>query len=70
MVLQIESKLMEATTKLEQELAQEQAARLEAEISAKMAQKKSDEEIRKLRDHLEKAHEELRKRGDKGCAIL
>ncbi|KAL5073431.1 hypothetical protein RYX36_012415 [Vicia faba] len=66
----IESKLMEATTKLEQQLAHEQAARLEAEKSAKVAQKKSDEEIQKLREHLEKAHEELRKRGDKGCAIL
>lgn len=70
MVLQIESKLMDATTKLEQQLAHEQAARLEAEKSAKVAQKKSDEEIQKLREHLEKAHEELRKRGDKGCAIL
>ncbi|XP_058756936.1 immune-associated nucleotide-binding protein 9-like isoform X2 [Vicia villosa] len=66
----IESKLMEATTKLEQQLAHEQAARLEAEKSAMVAQKKSDEEIQKLREHLEKAHEELRKRGDKGCAIL
>jgi len=63
--------LKEATKRLEKQLAEEQAARLRAEDSAKLAQKKSDDEIRKLRKHLEKAHEELRKRGDKGgCAIL
>ncbi|XP_004506417.1 immune-associated nucleotide-binding protein 9 [Cicer arietinum] len=67
----IESKLREATTRLEQQLAEEQAARLRAEDSAKVAQKKSDDEIQKLRKHLEMAQEELRKRGDKGgCAIL
>lgn len=65
----IESKLKEATTRLEKQLAEEHAARLKAEDSAKLAQKKSDEEIRKLREHLDKAHEELRSRGG-GCAIL
>lgn len=63
--------MREATTRLEQQLAEEQAARLRAEDSAKVAQKKSDDEIQKLRKHLEMAQEELRKRGDKGgCAIL
>lgn len=65
----VETKLREATTRLEKQLAEEQAARLEAEEKAMRAQKRSDDEIRKLREHLEKAQEELRKRGDR-CAIL
>lgn len=69
MVLQVETKLREATTRLEKQLAEEQAARLKAEENAMRAQKRSDDEIRKLREHLEKAQEELRKRGDR-CAIL
>ncbi|XP_020214683.1 immune-associated nucleotide-binding protein 9 [Cajanus cajan] len=66
----VESKLREATTRLEQQLAEEQAARLKAEENAMLAQMRSDDEIRKLREHLEKAHEELRKRGEVRCAIL
>ncbi|GLU22266.1 hypothetical protein SLE2022_383550 [Rubroshorea leprosula] len=57
----VESKLKEATSKLEQKLVEEQAARLEAE---KMAQTISNNEIRELTAHLEKARiqtEALRK---------
>lgn len=68
--MQVESKLKEATARLEQQLAEEQAARLKAEESAKLAQIKSDDEIRKLRKHLEMAQEELRKRGENRCVIL
>ena len=56
--------------RLEEQLAEEQAARLKAEENAMLAQMRSDDEIRKLREHLEKAHEDLRKRGGGGCAIL
>ncbi|KAL2329416.1 hypothetical protein Fmac_022843 [Flemingia macrophylla] len=66
----VESKLREATRRLEQQLADEQAARVKAEEKAMLAQMRSDEEIQKLREHLEKAHEELRKRGESRCAIL
>ncbi|XP_061362833.1 immune-associated nucleotide-binding protein 9-like isoform X2 [Gastrolobium bilobum] len=66
----VESKLREATMRLEQQLAEEHSARLEAEKNAMLAQKRSDDEIRKLREHLEIAHEELRKRGESRCAIL
>lgn len=71
----VESKLKDTTHRLEEQLAKEQAARLEAELSAKEAQKKSDNEIRKLREYLERAQretEELRGRSaDRGvCNIL
>ncbi|KAH0712089.1 hypothetical protein KY289_008048 [Solanum tuberosum] len=70
----VESKLKETTHRLEEQLAKEQAARLKSELSAKNAQKKSDEEIRKLREYLERAQretEELRGRSDRGaCNIL
>jgi hypothetical protein len=59
-----------STKRLEKQLKEEHAARLKAEDNAKLAQKKSDNEIRKLRKNLEEAHEELRKRGGNGCAIL
>lgn len=68
---------MKATTdRLEQQLAKEQAARLKAEASAQEAQMKSKDEIKKLRDSLERAqreNEEFRKRAaneNGGCAIL
>ncbi|KAJ6859032.1 immune-associated nucleotide-binding protein 9-like [Populus alba x Populus x berolinensis] len=64
----VEMKLKEATGNLERRLAEEQAARLRAEESAQLEQRKSNEEIRMLRERLEKAHEELRNKG--GCAIL
>ncbi|PHT54013.1 hypothetical protein CQW23_08475 [Capsicum baccatum] len=69
----VESKLKETTHRLEEQLAKEQAARLKAELSAKEAQKKSDDEIRKLREYLERAQketEELRGRSDRGSDCL
>lgn len=57
--------------RLEQQLAEEQAARLKAEENAQHAQRKSNDEIRQLREHLQRAQEELRKRGESSnCAIL
>uniref|UniRef100_A0A6N2LVF0 AIG1-type G domain-containing protein n=2 Tax=Salix viminalis TaxID=40686 RepID=A0A6N2LVF0_SALVM len=64
----VEMKLKEATGNLERRLAEEQAARLRAEESAQSEQRKSNEEIRMLRESLEKARQELNKNG--GCAIL
>ncbi|GER38666.1 P-loop containing nucleoside triphosphatehydrolases superfamily protein [Striga asiatica] len=70
----VESKLKETTHRLEQQLAEEQSARLKAEAMAQAAQMKSNDEIRKLREHLERAQketEELRKQAESGrCAIL
>ncbi|KAG2714149.1 hypothetical protein I3760_03G012500 [Carya illinoinensis] len=66
----VELKLRETTTRLEQQLAEEQAARLKSEEQAHLAQMKSNDEIRRLREHLEKAEEELRKRSENRCAIL
>lgn len=71
-VQQVESKLRETTARLEQQLAEEQKARLAALANAKEAQAKSDDEIRKLREHLERAereNEEFRKHAAR-CAIL
>ncbi|MBA0699316.1 hypothetical protein Goari_000964 [Gossypium aridum] len=68
----VESKLKETTVRLEQQLAEEQAARLKAEELAQLAQMKSNDEIRKLRENLERAQketEELRKQAAR-CAIL
>ena len=70
----VESKLRATTDRLEQQLAEEQAARLRAEEIAQAAQMKSNDEICKLREHLERAQretEELRKQAESGrCAIL
>ncbi|KAL3503787.1 hypothetical protein ACH5RR_033628 [Cinchona calisaya] len=65
----VETKLRETTFKLEQQLAEEQAARLKAEVTAQQAQLKSNDEIRELREHLERAQretEELRRRAESG----
>ncbi|XP_059630353.1 immune-associated nucleotide-binding protein 9-like isoform X2 [Cornus florida] len=65
----VELKLRETTCRLEQQLAEEQAARLKAEEIAQAAQMKSNDEIRKLREHLERAQretEELRKHAESG----
>lgn len=55
-------------------MAEEHAARLRAENLAESAQKVSNDEIRKLRENLEKAQketEELRKMASSGkCVIL
>lgn len=67
---QVELKLKETTTRLEQQLAEEQAARLKAEEHAQQTQIKSSDEIRELREHLQRAEEELRKRGESRCTIL
>ncbi|KAI7744432.1 hypothetical protein M8C21_017312 [Ambrosia artemisiifolia] len=70
----VESRLKETTIRLEQQLAEEQVARLKAEEMAYAAQAKSNDEIRKLRENLERAQretEELRQRAESGkCAIL
>ncbi|XP_068648609.1 immune-associated nucleotide-binding protein 9 [Aristolochia californica] len=70
----IEQKLQETTLRLERQLAEEQAARLEAEMRAHKVQAKSSNEIRKLRESLEKARQEtedLRQQAaNLKCAIL
>ncbi|XP_059631432.1 immune-associated nucleotide-binding protein 9-like [Cornus florida] len=70
----VESKLRETTCRLEHQLAAEHAARLKAEKIAQASQMKSNDEIRKLREHLERAQretQELRKQAESGrCAIL
>ncbi|KAM7266540.1 hypothetical protein ACFE04_004437 [Oxalis oulophora] len=70
----VESKLRETADQLQQQLAGEQAARLKAEEIAQEAQIKSNDEIRKLRENLEKAQretDELRKRAENmKCTIL
>ncbi|CAH9120358.1 unnamed protein product [Cuscuta epithymum] len=70
----VEMKLKETTLRLEEQLAKEQAARLEAEKSAREAQELSRYEISNLRKSLEKAQEEtekLRKEArERGCYIL
>ena len=67
-------KLKETTTRLEQQLAEEQATPLKAEEVAQLAQMKWNDEIRKLRENLERAQretKELRNWDEKGgCAIL
>ncbi|GFZ09709.1 P-loop containing nucleoside triphosphate hydrolases superfamily protein [Actinidia rufa] len=71
----IESKLSATTDRLQQQLAEEQAARRRVEENAQAAQMKSNDEIRNLREHLGRTRretEELRSRTGKGrtCAIM
>lgn len=73
-VVQIELRLKETTIRLEQQLAEEQVARLKFEEMANADREKSNEEIRKLRENLERAQretDEFRKKAESGkCAIL
>ncbi|EEF52958.1 aig1, putative [Ricinus communis] len=69
----VELKLRETTNRLEQQLAEEQAARLKAEEKAQLAQMKSNDEIRQLRENLERAQketQELRRQAESRCNIL
>ncbi|GMI89822.1 IMMUNE ASSOCIATED NUCLEOTIDE BINDING 9 [Hibiscus trionum] len=70
----VESKLKEAIMKLERQLAKEQVARMRAETQAQFAQKAANDEIRKLREDLEKAQRENeafhRKASENKCTIL
>ncbi|XP_019176796.1 PREDICTED: immune-associated nucleotide-binding protein 9-like [Ipomoea nil] len=70
----VESKLKETTHRLEEQLAKEHNARLQAEANAREAQERSNDEIRKLRENLERAQretEELRRQAaNGGCHIL
>lgn len=50
-----------STYRLEQQLKEEKAARLNAEILVHDAQRKSDNEMHKLRESLERAEQELRR---------
>jgi GTP-binding protein EngB required for normal cell division len=68
----VEMKLKETTKRLEEQLAKEQAARLKAEQFSQEAQLKSNDEIRRLRENLEKAQKEyaeLRSKAER-CTIL
>ncbi|KAH0910914.1 hypothetical protein HID58_034235 [Brassica napus] len=56
----VETKLRETAKRLEKQLGEEQAARLEAEKRANEAQKRSSDEIKKLRENLEKAEKETK----------
>ncbi|GAY68873.1 hypothetical protein CUMW_267530, partial [Citrus unshiu] len=63
----VESKLKE-TARLEQQLIEKQATPLKGEEVAQLAQMKSNDEICKLRENLERGQretEELRKRAEK-----
>lgn len=74
----VDMKLKDAISRLEQQLAAEQAARLKAETNVQdavhEAYQRSDQEIRKLREELERAQretEDLRKCAEnRGCNIL
>ncbi|XP_031262022.1 immune-associated nucleotide-binding protein 9-like [Pistacia vera] len=68
----LELKLIEATRKLENQLMEEQAARLKLELDAQDDQGKSNEEIRRLNENIQRANMEnkrLRERLEK-CPIL
>ncbi|KAH0926534.1 hypothetical protein HID58_018790 [Brassica napus] len=58
--LQVETKLKETAKRLEKQLGEEQAARLEAEERANEVQKRSSDEIKKLRENLERAEKETK----------
>ena len=58
--MQVETKLKETAKRLEKQLGEEQAARLEAEERANEVQKRSSDEIKKLRENLEKAEKETK----------
>jgi hypothetical protein len=49
-------KLKETTTRLEQQLAEEKAARLKAEEQARLNQEKSNDDILELREKLAKVN--------------
>ncbi|KAM7465002.1 hypothetical protein LguiB_012564 [Lonicera macranthoides] len=70
----VESKLRETARRLEQQLVEEQAARLKAKENAQAAKMKSNDEIRELRRNLQKAQREtveLRNRSERSrCPIL
>ncbi|KAG8071056.1 hypothetical protein GUJ93_ZPchr0006g43235 [Zizania palustris] len=69
----VEEKLNITVDKLQQQLMEEQNARLEAEKLAAEARLKSEDEIRKLKERLENAqreNEEFRKMAQNKCAIL
>ncbi|XP_010478810.1 PREDICTED: immune-associated nucleotide-binding protein 8-like [Camelina sativa] len=56
----VEKKLRETAKRLEQQLGEEQAARIEAEKRANEVQKRSSDEIKKLRENLERAEKETK----------
>uniref|UniRef100_A0A1J3HU06 Protein AIG1 n=1 Tax=Noccaea caerulescens TaxID=107243 RepID=A0A1J3HU06_NOCCA len=56
----VETKLRETAKRLEHQLGEEQAARLEAEKRANEVQKRSSDEIKKLRENLERAEKETK----------
>ncbi|URE30480.1 AIG1 family [Musa troglodytarum] len=71
----VENKLKQTVEKLEKQLAEEQAARLEAEKISQEARMKWDEEISKLRESLENARRDaeefrIRAESNKKCIFL
>ena len=72
--LQVELKLRATIDWLQQQFAEEQAARRRAEESAQASQMKSNDEIFNLRENLARAQREtadLRRKTEKGnCVIL
>jgi hypothetical protein len=67
----VEEKLNSTVEKLQQQLMEEQNARLEAERIALAAMMRSQEEIRQLKKSLKKAQQEFRRMAQsKKCPIL
>ncbi|CAL9217312.1 unnamed protein product [Arabidopsis halleri] len=56
----VETKLRETAKRLEKQLGEEQAARIEAEKKVNEVQKRSSDEIKKLRENLERAEKETK----------